>query len=249
MERKKYLSKRRLMKLKALLLMALFLVSYALTPISQSYAASKKTTKKTTKIAQVTGVKATAKSTSTIKITWKKQKNAKKYQVWRGLNKNGKYKLIATTNKNSYVAKGLKANKKYFFKVRVIDGKRKGPVSKAVSATTKKAKKKTTPKSDGKDPEPEPEPEPEPQPEKKDVRIQVFETSDIHGHLLEAGSEPDGSDTQYRLAYISQLVNNARASKEYDDVLLIDGGDIYQGASVSNLSEGNVMRAAMDKMK
>ena len=80
------------------------------------------------------------------------------------------------------------------------------------------------------------------------TRIRVFETTDIHGYLMDTSS--GNEDTfQYRLAYIAQLVNDARASDEYDDVLLLDGGDTYQGAPVSNLLTGAAVRAAMDAME
>ena len=80
-----------------------------------------------------------------------------------------------------------------------------------------------------------------------ETRICVFETSDIHGYLLDTSSG-DENTFQYRLAYIAQIVNNARASGEYDDVLLLDGGDIYQGMPVSNLTDGAAMCAAFDAM-
>ena len=77
--------------------------------------------------------------------------------------------------------------------------------------------------------------------------IRVFETSDIHGYLLDtSGGEEE--QFQYRLAYIAQVVNDARASGEYDDVLLIDGGDLYQGMPVSNLTMGAAVIAALDAM-
>ena len=79
------------------------------------------------------------------------------------------------------------------------------------------------------------------------TRILVFETTDIHGYLMDTSSGSE-STFQYRLAYIAQLVNNARASDEYDDVLLLDGGDTYQGTPVSNLLMGASLRAAMDVM-
>ena len=79
------------------------------------------------------------------------------------------------------------------------------------------------------------------------ARIAVFETSDIHGYIADI-STFDESTFEYRLAYIAQIVNNARASSDYDDVLLLDGGDIYQGSPISNLTDGAVMRAALDVM-
>ena len=77
--------------------------------------------------------------------------------------------------------------------------------------------------------------------------IRIFETSDIHGYLLDTtGGEED--QFQYRLACIAQVVNEARAGGQYDDVLLVDGGDIYQGMPVWNLSMGAAMIAALDAM-
>lgn len=79
------------------------------------------------------------------------------------------------------------------------------------------------------------------------VRIRVIETTDVHGYLMDTSSG-DESTFQYRLAYIARIVDEARTSGEYDDVLLLDGGDTYQGAPVSNLLTGAAMRAAMDVM-
>ena len=77
--------------------------------------------------------------------------------------------------------------------------------------------------------------------------IRIFETSDIHGYLLDtSGGEEE--KFQYRLAYIAQVVNDARASGKYDDVLLVDGGDLYQGMPVSNLTMGAAVIAALDAM-
>ena len=80
-----------------------------------------------------------------------------------------------------------------------------------------------------------------------ETRVLVIETTDIHGYIMDvsAGS-PDRF--QYRLARIAFLVNQARASGEYGGVLLLDGGDLYQGAPVSLMTGGAVIRAALDKM-
>ena len=48
--------------------------------------------------------------------------------------------------------------------------------------------------------------------------------------------------------YISNVVNRARANAAYDDVILLDGGDIYQSTPHSNLTFGNYLRAAYDTM-
>ena len=43
-------------------------------------------------------------------------------------------------------------------------------------------------------------------------------------------------------------MNEARADGQYDDVLLVDGGDLYQGMPVSNMSKGAAVIAALDAM-
>ena len=83
----------------------------------------------------------------------------------------------------------------------------------------------------------------------KEVKIKIFETSDIHGWIMNTASGQE--DTyEYRLSYIANQINKARADKQnYDDVLLIDGGDIYQGNVISNKTNGNALRAYLDIMK
>ena len=100
-----------------------------------------------TKIAAPKNVKAKATSTSAIKITWGKVKSAKGYIVYQ--KKNGKYKKIKTTTKRYVTVTKLKANTKYYFKVKaykIIKYKKKGKTykkkvyskfSKAVYAKTK----------------------------------------------------------------------------------------------------------------
>jgi len=68
-----------------------------------------------------------ADSTS-LRIRWKKVDNAYAYRIQRSTSKKGKYKTIANVkgNKTSYVDKGVKAKKKYYYKVQVlnrVDGK------------------------------------------------------------------------------------------------------------------------------
>lgn len=70
----------------------------------------------------------------------------------------------------------------------------------------------------------------------------------VHGYLFDASSGYQES-FQYRLAYIANEVNEARASEEYDDVILLDGGDIYQGTPFSSLTGGAPMRLALETME
>ena len=92
-----------------------------LTP-EKSYAATKKPSKV---------ILSTVKSIdhNAIKISWKKANNAKKYQVWRATSKNGKYKLIKTTTAKTFTNKKLITGKKYYYKVRAINGTKKGNFS------------------------------------------------------------------------------------------------------------------------
>ena len=76
--------------------------------------------------------------------------------------------------------------------------------------------------------------------------LPVFETSDVHGYLLDTSSG-NPSTYQYRMAYIADKVNDARNGNK-DSVLLLDGGDIYQGNVISNLQDGQPMMAAYDLM-
>lgn len=76
--------------------------------------------------------------------------------------------------------------------------------------------------------------------------IKVFETTDVHGYITDVSSYKE--DTfEYRLAYFSKIVNDARNNDAYEDVLLLDTGDIYQGTPHSNLTYGAAMRAAYDQ--
>jgi len=56
-----------------------------------------------------------------IKVSWKKMKNAQKYEVWRKVGKNGKYKKVTTIKKLSYRDKKSKVGKKYYYKVKAIN--------------------------------------------------------------------------------------------------------------------------------
>ena len=85
----------------------------------------------------------------------------------------------------------------------------------------------------------------EEQEEQDEKRLLVFETTDLHGYLFDA-SAGDPERFQYRLAYIANEINKARNSDEYDDVILLDGGDIYQGTPFSSLTGGAPMRLALE---
>ena len=78
-------------------------------------------------------------------------------------------------------------------------------------------------------------------------RLPVFETSDIHGYI----AEKNGENYQYLLSYISDKVKDVRGYGEaYNKnlALLLDGGDIYQGNTMSNLLNGSSLSAAFEIM-
>ena len=77
--------------------------------------------------------------------------------------------------------------------------------------------------------------------------LPVFETSDIHGYLADTSSEK----YEYRLAYISDKVRDRRTVGNVyrkDFAVLLDGGDIFQGNTMSNLLKGSSMSAAFIRM-
>lgn len=78
-----------------------------------------------------------------------------------------------------------------------------------------------------------------------DTVITLVETTDIHGHLV----DPDNSDeakNQYRLAYIAKQFDDLRSKGE---LIVLNGGDTFQGTPLSNLSKGKYLIQAMEAMK
>lgn len=80
-------------------------------------------------------------------------------------------------------------------------------------------------------------------PQPGEYSLPIIETTDMHGHMVET----DNSGVHYRLAYIADKVEDYRQAGK-DRLLLIDGGDLYQGASVSNLMSGWPMYVSMHRM-
>ena len=77
--------------------------------------------------------------------------------------------------------------------------------------------------------------------------LPLIETTDLHGYLV---SQSNGT-VHYRMAYIADKVNDIRGRGRDCDksrLLLLDGGDIYQGASISNLLDGKPVYVAMHRM-
>lgn len=94
---------------------------------TETYAASKP--------GQVKSVKVASKSYNSLKITWKKVKGAKGYQVYRATSKNGRYKKVKTTKSTTYTNSKLTTGKKYYYKIRAYKGRKKGKFSAKKSGT------------------------------------------------------------------------------------------------------------------
>ncbi len=80
-----------------------------------------------------------------------------------------------------------------------------------------------------------------------EYRLPLIETSDIHGALME-GVEPDYI---YKVAYIADKIKDARLTahgEDRDRLVLLDGGDIYQGNAISLFCEGEAMSAVFDEL-
>ena len=71
-------------------------------------------------LTRVTSLKATEKN-GYVKLTFKKGKNTKYYEIYRRTGKNGKYKKIKTTKSLSFTDKTVKGNKTYYYKVRAYN--------------------------------------------------------------------------------------------------------------------------------
>ncbi len=92
---------------------------------------------------------------------------------------------------------------------------------------------------------------PVPEPEKPAPGVYVLpliETTDMHGHLVDTDNN---GKVHYHLAYIADKADDIRGhgeERKMDRLLLLDGGDLYQGASISNLLSGWPMFASLDMM-
>ena len=86
------------------------------------------------KPARVTWSKCSAAQTS-ISLRWKKAKYAKKYEIYQLVGK--KFKKIRTSKARRSTIKKLKAGKTYKFKVRAVNGRKKGKLSKVKTIRTK----------------------------------------------------------------------------------------------------------------
>ena len=127
-----------LRKMSVLLMALAIMIAYSAVPMNQSYAASKKPAK-----VKVSSLKAV--SSSSVKVTWKKASNAKKYEVYVSTKSKKGFKKAATLSSSArsytvkkYNKKALKAYTKYYVKIRAVNGKKKGSFSTTKYVKTKK---------------------------------------------------------------------------------------------------------------
>lgn len=72
-------------------------------------------------------------------------------------------------------------------------------------------------------------------PSRDQVTLAIIGTNDLHGQIA-------------MLPYLQGHLDNLRRSKTVDEVVLIDGGDMFQGTLESNLGEGESVIAAYNHM-
>lgn len=70
----------------------------------------------------VTGIQTSRYSTSSIKVTWKKTKNAASYKIYTSTTKNGTRRLAGSTRKNHFRIKGLRNNTTYYIRIQACAG-------------------------------------------------------------------------------------------------------------------------------
>lgn len=105
------------------ILMAVLCLMTVLFFVPQNVQAA--TVKRPSQVKNLT-VKLVAKNT--VKLTWKKASNAKKYQIYCSVN-GGSYKKVKTTKATSYTQKNLKNGATYIYKVRGQNQKKTGSYS------------------------------------------------------------------------------------------------------------------------
>lgn len=91
--------------------------------------------------AEPTNVKASSKSDTSAKITWKKTSGAGLYAIYRSNSKNTGYTLLTnvSNNKSSYTDKTVSPGTKYYYKLCAVSRNVEGKMSKIVSVSIKPA--------------------------------------------------------------------------------------------------------------
>ncbi len=86
---------------------------------------------------KVRGLKVKGVNYRAVTVTFNPAEGAEKYEIFRASAKDGKYRKVKTTRKTAVKISGLRAGRKYYFKVRGINGKLAGKDSRIVSGMTK----------------------------------------------------------------------------------------------------------------
>jgi len=84
------------------------------------------------------GVKATAESSSSIKITWNEVEEAYFYYIYRSTSSSGTYENLGMAIYESYTDTGLSPNTTYYYKITAVGTSGESAKSSSVSAKTKK---------------------------------------------------------------------------------------------------------------
>ena len=117
-------------------LLALLLIA-VVTAVAFAVPASAASTLKAPK-----SVTAEVQNETSVKISWKKAANAKKYQVFYSTDKSKNFKRYGTTSKTTLTVKKLKTGTTYYFKVKTVDANGKtSAYSKTVKAIPAKVEK------------------------------------------------------------------------------------------------------------
>ncbi len=115
----------------ALAMMLIVAVSFAMPEVSSA---------SVLKPAKVTGPKVVKTTYNTVTIKWKAAKRAKTYEVWRATGKSGKYKKIKTVKGTRFTDKNRQTGQTVWYKVRGVNGKKKGKFSVRFRAVPRLAK-------------------------------------------------------------------------------------------------------------
>lgn len=111
------------------------------TPLPTTAPPAKKT------LPTVTGIQTIRYSTSSIKVMWKKTKNAASYKIYISTTKNGTYRLASSTRKKHFRLKGLRNNTTYYIRIQACAGSSSrygvSRLSDAVSMRTKTYRRTT----------------------------------------------------------------------------------------------------------
>lgn len=76
----------------------------------------------------------------------------------------------------------------------------------------------------------------------RQVPIVILHTTDVHGHILPT-TDYDGNEGVGGLLRAATFIREVRATEP--NVLLLDGGDLYQGSAESFLARGRIMNTAI----